>query len=58
MDCVAELKENSQIIVGKPGGCFGNITPVKRLETLTGLAGNFHRREHNRASHSTDTLWN
>ncbi len=42
----AEVRDFSQIIDWKTGVDFGNITPAKRLETMTGLAGNFDRREH------------
>ena len=45
MDCAAEVRDFSQIIDWKTGVDSGNITPAKRLETLTGLAGNFDRRE-------------
>ena len=45
MNCAAEVREFSQIIDWKTGVDSGNITPAKRLETLTGLAGNNDRRE-------------
>lgn len=45
MDCAAEVRDYSQIIDWKTGVVFGNITPARRLETMTGLAGNFDRRE-------------
>ncbi len=45
MNCAAEVRDFSQIIDWKTGVVFGNITPAKRLETLTGLAGNNDRRE-------------
>ena len=46
MNCAAEMRDFSQIIDWKTGVDFGNITPARRLETMTGLAGNFDRREH------------
>ena len=46
MNSAAEVRDYSQIIDWKTGVDFGNITPAKRLETLTGLAGNNDRREH------------
>jgi hypothetical protein len=45
MNCAAEVRDYSQIIDWKTGVDFGNITPARRLETMTGLAGNFDRRE-------------
>jgi hypothetical protein len=46
MDCAAEMRDLTQITDWKTGVDFVNITPAKRLETMTGLAGNFDRREH------------
>ena len=46
MDCAAEMRDYSQITDWKTGVDFGNITPARRLKTMTGLAGNFGRREH------------
>ncbi len=45
MDCAAEMRDLTQITEWKTGADFGNITPARRLETMTGLAGNFDRRE-------------
>ena len=45
MNCAAEVSEFTQITDWKTGVDSGNITPAGRLETMTGLAGNFDRRE-------------
>ena len=46
MNCAAEMRDFTQITDWKTGVDFGNITPARRRETMTGLAGNFDRREY------------
>ena len=38
MNCAAEVRDFSQIIGWKTGVDFGNITPARRLETMTGVS--------------------
>ena len=49
MNCAAEMRVITQRTDWKTGVDFGNITPAKRLETMTGMGGNINRREHTTA---------
>ena len=57
LSCVAEVRDFTQIIAWKTGVDFGNIAPVRILETLSGLAGNFDRREQQVFSVGVDSIF-
>ena len=40
------MKNITYEINWKTGAASGKITPASRVETLTGMTGNFDRREH------------